>query len=211
MGKMIKQIANFPEGRFYMRGTRVSHYPGYKGGNSYIENLSTYSEDPVYFRGTEAIHHEGLSFDIERHVSWDRQTLELHPFTHSMMIDAYYPASRLGRFGKVSHPTVEEFIAIAQSLDGFTADPNSGIQPEFKNSKKNLFINWSVLDPRRICIGVIQLDPVDDLQVITRVIVPDAVEIFNRLSPTYQITPELVARSVELAEAGALIMPQRRQ
>ena len=214
---------NFPDGKYLFKGTEIWEYPGYTGGNQCVENLSMYREEPVFRRETDVIDSEGLAFDIERHVGWDTATLELRPFTYSMMIDGYYPITGWP-FSRKYQPSVEEFEKIARGLGGFIKDEETSERfshrgqrgAYFLNPDRNMFINWSVSNsvpprgPDTICIGVVQNEPVADLRQVTDEIVPYAVSVFNRLSPTSQISDELVKRSIETAVAGLKIIPQRR-
>lgn len=68
-------------------------YPCYRGGNGFVENLTSYREN-VVLRDKEIMIEDALQFDIERLVSWDSD-YKLYPFTYSMMIDGFYPISRL--------------------------------------------------------------------------------------------------------------------
>ncbi|OGG08886.1 hypothetical protein A2154_04625 [Candidatus Gottesmanbacteria bacterium RBG_16_43_7] len=130
-----------------------------------------------------------------------------------MMIDGYYPISKWEFMGRKTKPTLEEFSEIAESLSGFVLDQittlaRNGLHT-YRNRERNLFVNWSKTN-KIICIGIIQEMPVLDLGIVTHEIVPYAVEIFNRLSPTWQIGEELVRRSLEAALEGSKIIPQRR-
>lgn len=208
-----RKTGNFPEGRYIFEGTGILIYPGDKGGNRVVENLTTYREDPTFFPESDIVRSSRLEFDIERHVGWDPWSMELHPFSYSMMINGRYPVSRWEFLGGKSRSTVEEFSSIAQVLSGFVFDQEitlarNGLHT-YRNKERNVFINWSKRDGR-INIGVIQERPVSNLRVVTDEIVPYAVDVFNRLSPTYQIGEDLVRRSVEAAIEGSKIIPQRR-
>lgn len=189
----------------------ISIYPGHRGGNGFVENIGSYREG-VRMWDEKAIRDEWLAFDIERHVSWNPKDYTLHPFTYSMMIDGYYPISKLSALGRVNHPTVEEFSAKAERLEGFTLDheitlARNGLH-QYINSARNVFINWSRRE--RISIGVIQEEPVSTLEEVTDRIVPYAVDIFNQLSPTRKISKKVVDRVVRTAQEGNKLIPRLR-
>lgn len=206
------ETGNFPKGRHVFRVIDRSVYPGHRGGNQFPENLTTYEEDPVFFKGTDAVRASRLIFAIERVVKWDPSTWKLDPFTYSVMMDVIYPVSRWESLGRESRPTVEEFTQVAESLPGFAIDEqvSKNGQPTYRNPSDNLFINWSRMGGRKICIGVIQQKPVPNLITVTEETIPHAVEIFNRLSPTKKIGEELVRKSIEAAIEGSKIIPQLR-
>jgi hypothetical protein len=128
---------------------------------------------------------EWLAFDIERHITWDRD-YSLQPFAYSMMIDGFYPVARPHLLFGQSRPTIEDFSLAAAGLPGFVLDKEITLARNglltYRNPGRNLLINWSETD--RICIGVIQQSPVLQLEVVTEEIVPYATEVFNHLNPT---------------------------
>ncbi|NOQ38102.1 hypothetical protein GQ472_04390 [archaeon] len=210
----MKRITLLPK---YHRST----YPGYKGGSGYVENLSHYIKDGRPLRDDpDVLIAEDLVFDIERLVSWDTD-YNLKPFTYSMMINGYYPLSFWPWHRKNNHPTKEEFIEIASQLPDFAIDEefsNRTEIPQYRNSDNNIFTNYrtftskGVLKRRRdqICIGVIQNDRTSDLYTVTNEIVPYAVEIFNRLSPTRKLNQDIVERSIKFAHENDKILPECR-
>ncbi|MCK4927343.1 MAG: hypothetical protein KAS11_02675 [Candidatus Aenigmarchaeota archaeon] len=198
-----------------------STYPGYSSGHGYIENLSHYIEDgrPLSKQDPDVLIAEGLVFDIERLVSWDKE-YNLEPFQYSMMIDGYYPLSFWPWLRKKSHPTKEEFVEIASQLPDFAIDEeisNRREVPQYRNSDNNIFINYrlftsnSILKRGRdqICIGVIRKEPTSDLDTITNEIVPYAVELFNQLSPTRKLDKDIVEKSIKFAHENDKILPKR--
>lgn len=194
-----------------LRAYEASVYPGYRGGSGFVENLCRYREG-LRMWDEKAIRDEWLAFDIERHVSWDTTDYSLNPFTYSMMIDGYYPVSRLTMLGRISHPAVEEFSALAETLEGFTLDQHTTLERNgshsYTNTDRNLFINWS--NHGRICIGVIQTEPVPTLEQVTEEIVPYAVDVFNQLSPTRKISPDTVGKAIKTAQEGDKLLPHCR-
>lgn len=109
---------------------------------------------------------------------------------------------------------MEEFDEIASSLEGFTLDHRITLevngQRTYRNHSRNLFINWSIPSGRRICIGAIQEKPVSDLAIVTGEIVPYAISIFNKLSPTKKIQQNIVDQSIREAQQADLIIPKYR-
>jgi hypothetical protein len=204
-----------------LKGHQGSTYPGYRGSSGYVENLSCYSEDarPNSRQDLAVLVNEWLAFDIERHVSWDEH-YNLKPFLYSMMIDGYYPISFWPWFRKKSHPTREEFAKIASQLSGFIIDEefSSRIgEPQYINPEKNIFINWSNISssaPKmgrdRICLGIIQKEPIPDLYVVTSEIVPYAVRLFNQLSPSRKLDQNIVEESIRIAHESNKILPKCR-
>lgn len=192
-------------------------YPGYRGGRYFIENLSFYGER-VRMWDERALRDRWLAFDIERHVSWDKD-LNLLPFTYSMMIDGFYPISKLSFLGRESIPTLEQFSEVASKLEGFILDEtvtieNNGLHG-YRNPKRNIFINWDISSPRkrknRIMVGVIQEKPVSDLSEVLNIITPYAASIFNHLSPTLKISDEVIEESIRVAINSNQIIPQLRE
>jgi len=167
------------------------------GEGEFVENLSRYQEDAVY--NNEGLVEMGLVFDIERWFSWD-QTGQLRPIRYSMMIDGYYPINMLSS---------EKIAQMAGRLEGFAFDEEVSNEMEdgvqFANSQRNIFINRdvssfpSVQGERKICIGVVQQNPIPNVQTVLDDIVPYAVSVFNHLSPTYKISEEIVEASIKIA------------
>src|SRR3989338_10130827 len=67
-------------------------FPGHKGGNSFVENLSSYMEDVVYDRSGRLIR-TSLQFDINRYTKWDKN-YNLAPFRYETRITGFYPVAR---------------------------------------------------------------------------------------------------------------------
>lgn len=203
-----------------LMGGGMSTYPGYKGGNGGVENLSTYSANCRIEHsdarrldsGRLVLGGENLSFDIERHCLWDEK-YNLLPFKYSMMIDGYYPVSKWPFLGRESKPTKGEFAKIASQLEGFVLEEESQWVKDgglmYTNPDKNVFINWSN-NWGRICLGVIQQEPVLELNIVTNEIVPYAVSLFNRLSPDLQLTEFVVKMSIETALLSDKLIPRCR-
>lgn len=195
---------NFKTGKYLLREYEVSVYPGYRGGNSIRENLVTYRQDPEFFEGTSVIKSEGLAFDIERNVKWDPVTYELFPFTYSMMIDGFY---------NKNESTASAFIEGVKNLQGYVMDNQITLERhgmiQFISVSENLFVNWS-RHKNNTCIGVIQIGPEQNLEIVLKKIVPNAVEVFNILSPTYKVGKELIKKVEKLTKEGAKITPKRR-
>jgi len=199
-----------------LKGNSGTIYPPFRGGNRYVENLTTYREDFRLLFG--AIIDDFLAFDIEKYVSWDKQ-YNLMPFMYSMMIDGCYPISRLSFLGKKSKPTREEFVKRACQLHGFVLDEEVTSRGflTYVNRERNISINWDdksnsvpKLGRDKICIGVIQANPVPELQTVTNEIIPYAVSIFNQLSPTRKIDQYIVNESIRLAFESDKILPRCR-
>lgn len=183
-------------------------FPGYKGGNGVVQNLSSYMENPVMKEGS--ILSTTLQFDIERHVSWDEHYLLL-PFTYSTMIDVIYSPG-IWMFGK-RRSSVQKFDQTASSLKGFVLDTKITLEKNglrtYKNPEQNVFINWSSLR-KNVIIGIIQQDPVDSLSVVLEKIVPYCIDISNKLNPGRKISLGLVNQMVELALQSDKVLPVRR-
>jgi len=187
-------------------------FPGYRGGNGYVENLTSYREDAVIDERGVVIK-EALQFDIERHVEWDSQ-YKLRPFTYSMMIDGYYPISRFPFRRRKVRPTLEEFDETIATLNEFILDDRITLEYNglrvYRNPSQNIFVDWSIDSGKKICVGVIQEEPVSDLAVVTDIIVPYAISVFNIVSPTKKISQNIVDESVREARKAHLIIPRRR-
>ncbi len=191
-------------------------YPGYRGGNGYVENLSTYRANCMIEKSNDRrlilSDDEDLAFDIERHISWGEQ-YNLLPFKYSMMIDGYYPIRKWPFLGRESKPSKEEFAQIASQLEGFVLDEESQWVKDgglmYRSSDKNVFVNWSSWR-KRICLGVIQQKPLLDLNIVTNEIVPYAVSLFNRLSPALQLTDFVVDMSIDAALLSNKLIPKCR-
>jgi hypothetical protein len=190
-------------------------YPGYKGsGRIGGNNLVSYNERVTPW-GEDHIIDSWLQFDIERDFSWDEH-YNLGPYTYSMMINAYYPTTR--RFGlvgpRINHPSQEEFETIAQGMPGFSKSEPRPVWPiVYTNLDRNVFTDWAGSTtnyPSRTNIGVIQKEHALNIDVVLNDITPYAAEAFNRLSPTRQISPEVLEKVIALAWEANKITPRCR-
>lgn len=186
--------------------------PDYTGGNGTVDILASYKQKPVVaVVETGLIVDAALQFDIERHISWD-QDYRILPFTYSMMIGGCYSGSRLPFGREKRRPTLAEFEEAALSLDGFRLDDNSVHQQgqrRYVNLDHNVFINW-MSHPKKVSFGVVQETPVANLTQVTDEIVPYAVSVFNRLSPTNKIHQDIVDKYVAEALKANQASSQRR-
>lgn len=211
------------ERKYILRGSETCFYPGIRGGYGDTQNLSRYVEEPVFDRvDKRAVLSGVVIFDIQRHLSWDKKYY-LFPSTYSMRIEGYYPKNWFERvlFGRPSQPTIDHFRCIADGLEGFApnmANPRRDDDfDEYKNKEWMLLIDYdrrshakAVRGLDRIWIGVIQYTKEENLAIVTDQIVPYAAEVFNQLSPTHKISPEIVQKSVDLARKMDGIAPRRR-
>jgi len=180
-------------------------YPGLiNKGNRIIQNLCSYREGTnIQEINKPGDSMNGIIFDVERTVTWDK-TCKLLPFAYSIMIDRFYPSER--------GPTLEKFTVVADQLLGFTHKPNKQKYTpyrEYVNPEGNLFINWSI-DNKGVCIGVIQKNPIPELDRVVVEIIPYAVEVFNQLSPDRQLSQDVLKKSVAIARESDKILPRRR-
>jgi hypothetical protein len=206
---------NLEKDKGVFNSSLMEFYPGFRGGNGCVENLSSFKINASFYPESTEVYQdvEDLQFDIERHIRWDSR-LRLKPFLYSTMINGYYPINRKMFPGERSYPTKEEFVGLAQKLKGFRV--YSDKPSWFSNDQNSVIVNWilsekpTLLRRGRVSVGVIQRDPISDLSVVTGEIVPYVVALFNHLSPKWKISDDVTKEAIEIATLKNEYIPRCR-
>lgn len=193
-------------------------YPGYTGGNGYVENLASYRENVRWFQENKVQRSDTFQFDIERHVSWD-YAYKLFPFQYSMMVGADYaiPSKMRSLIHLPSGPTRDEFESIVKTLPGFQIQKKVEQGPShcwYENSSLGILINWNIHSgryaPKHIAIAVVYGEQVSTLDTLVQKVLPDVVRLFNTVNPMRQLDPNIVQKTIVLARQRDTILPKSR-
>lgn len=190
-------------------------YPGYRGGDGFVQNLSSYRENVRWFEPGEVERDDTLQLDIERHVRWDRN-LNLLPYEYSAMARASYP-----RFSKIREilglpfgPTREKFDEMVQQLSGFVRDERLSQEKTglwYRNASLGILVDWNLEHYRRhVSVAAVHYEKVATLDELLERVFPNIVTLFNKINPTRELDPDVVEKTIALAREEDVIHPRCR-
>lgn len=192
-------------------------YPGYRGGNEFVQNLASYREDVKWHVPGEVEKDNTLQLDIERHVRWNTH-LDLLPYTYSAMANASYPKYSEVRhlLGLPSGAIRDEYDATVRTLPGFHLDREITFEThgmhQYINEQLAILSNWSLSwnFKNRITIAVVHYEEVASLHELLERIFPHVVDFYNILNPTRQLSPDIVSNLILQATEQDTVQPRCR-